>query len=295
MTLSARQLYVWAFVIAVPAFADDSRRFTFEDDIRTILRTHCLDCHGAETEKEGNLDLRLVRFALQGGDSGPALVAHDPDASRIIQRVRAGEMPPGKGKVSSAELAKLEEWIRQGALTKKPEPQSIPDGLGVSTEDRQWWAFQPIRSPDVPAPITDNHLADRSTFSLLRTFRPVFLSLLMPRVTLSSSDSFSISSACPQHVTTSNASSATRLPMRSRNSSTGRLPPLITASDGPDIGSTWWAMPILKEAPPTMPRDRSPIDIATTSSTPSTAIFPSTNSLPNNSLAMNSPAPSSAI
>jgi mono/diheme cytochrome c family protein len=158
MTWLARQLGVWALLLALPALADPAKRITFEGNIRAILRAHCLDCHGAETEKEGNLDLRLVRFALQGGDSGPALVPHDPDASRLVQRIRDGEMPPGKGKVSSDELAQLEEWIRQGAPTQNPEPQTIPDGLGVSTEDRQWWAFQPIRSPDLPFPILDPHL-----------------------------------------------------------------------------------------------------------------------------------------
>lgn len=126
----------------------EGQSLTFERDIRPILRAHCLDCHGAVDEKDGNLDLRLVRFMVTGGDSGSALAMGDPDASLMIQRVRSGEMPPGEAKVTAAELAQLEQWITAGARTARPEPESIGPGLPVLPEDRQWWAFQPIRRPE---------------------------------------------------------------------------------------------------------------------------------------------------
>lgn len=119
----------------------------FERDIRPILRAHCLDCHGAVDEKDGNLDLRLVRFILAGGDSGAAIEIGDPDASLLIQRVRAGEMPPGEAKVTAAELATLEAWVASGLPTVRPEPESIGPGLPILPEDRQWWSFQPIQRP----------------------------------------------------------------------------------------------------------------------------------------------------
>lgn len=122
---------------------------TFERDIRPILRAHCLDCHGATEEMEGNLDLRLVRLMQTGGDSGPALVPGDPDESYLLQRVRDGDMPPGEAKVTDEELQILERWIAQGAPTARPEPAEIGPGLPVLPEDRQWWAFQPIRRPSV--------------------------------------------------------------------------------------------------------------------------------------------------
>lgn len=157
---------------------------TFERDIRPILRAHCLDCHGAVDEKDGNLDLRLVRFMVAGGDSGAAIQMGDPDASLLIQRVRSGEMPPGEAKVTAAELATLERWIAAGAKTARPEPESIGPGLPILPEDRQWWAFQPIRRPEVQVPASrspaDDSATDDSRSSQPRTAVDALLLQSMP-------------------------------------------------------------------------------------------------------------------
>lgn len=120
---------------------------TFEEHIRPILRAHCFDCHGATEEKQGNLDLRLVRFQQRGGDSGAALVPGNPQASLIVQRVRAREMPPGEVKLSEHEAALLERWVAEGASTARPEPEEIPPGVGITPEERDWWAYRPIVRP----------------------------------------------------------------------------------------------------------------------------------------------------
>jgi len=136
---------------------------TFERDIRPILRAHCLDCHGAVEEMDGNLDLRLARFILQGGDSGPAMAAGQPDQSLILARIRSGEMPPGESKVSASELLTLQQWIAAGAVTARPEPESIGPGLPILLEDRLWWAFQPIQRPQVTTkPVADHSSSDLS-------------------------------------------------------------------------------------------------------------------------------------
>lgn len=131
------------------AIAGDNHSLNFERDIRPILRAHCLDCHGAVDEMDGNLDLRLVRFMARGGDSGAAILPGNPDDSLFIRRIRDGEMPPGEAKVSADELRTLVQWVAAGAPTARPEPESIGPGLPILPEDRQWWAFQPIRRPDV--------------------------------------------------------------------------------------------------------------------------------------------------
>ncbi|MEX0611964.1 MAG: DUF1553 domain-containing protein [Pirellulales bacterium] len=128
---------------------------TFEVDIRPILRAHCFDCHGATEEKQGGLDLRLVRFQLAGGDSGPVIAPGDPEASYLLTRIQAGEMPPDGAKVTPKEIETIERWIAGGAMTQRPEPESIAPGLGIAEEERSWWSFQPIERPAVSAQLTD--------------------------------------------------------------------------------------------------------------------------------------------
>ena len=133
------------------ATAADDGPLTFERDIRPIFRAHCFDCHGASIEStKGGLDLRLTRFAVKGGDSGPALEPGDPEASYLLMRMESGEMPPGEAHVSKEELAIVREWIASGAQTARPEPEEIPEGIGIAPEEREHWSFQPITRPAIP-------------------------------------------------------------------------------------------------------------------------------------------------
>lgn len=120
---------------------------TFESDIRPILREYCLDCHGASDQVDGSLDLRLVRFMLRGGDSGPALVPGDADSSLLLQRVESEDMPPGTLKVSPEKKAILRAWIASGARTNRPEPESIGPGIPLTESERAYWAYQPLTKP----------------------------------------------------------------------------------------------------------------------------------------------------
>jgi hypothetical protein len=128
-----------------------AEELSFEHDIRPIFRTYCYECHGATEKVEGGLDLRLVRFIERGGDSGPAITKGDADASYLWQRVSAGEMPPNGHPVPADQLTILQQWIAQGAPTLRAEPESIGPGLGISEEEQNHWAFQPIRRPAPPA------------------------------------------------------------------------------------------------------------------------------------------------
>jgi mono/diheme cytochrome c family protein len=138
------------FPQAIAAVAADKPTLTFERDIRPIFKTNCFQCHGETGEKEGSLDLRLQRFAAAGGDSGPALVPGKADESLLVARIRAGEMPPGKHKLSADEIEKIARWIDAGAKTARPEPATLEDSLPITAEDRAFWAFQPIAHPEPP-------------------------------------------------------------------------------------------------------------------------------------------------
>jgi hypothetical protein len=130
--------------------ADETDTLTFERHIRPIFRTHCFDCHGATEELKGGLDLRLVRFLMKGGESGPALAPRGPDESYLFERISNGEMPPREKKLSAAEIETIRQWIASGAATARPEPETLAPGLGISVEERSFWSFQPIRRPELP-------------------------------------------------------------------------------------------------------------------------------------------------
>src|SRR5262245_39605656 len=98
---------------------------SFERHVRPILKSHCFHCHGEGGVVEGGLDLRLQRLMVRGGESGPAVVPGDAKASRLLERVRAGEMPPKGAPLPAHDLAVLEAWIAQGAKTVVPEPEDL--------------------------------------------------------------------------------------------------------------------------------------------------------------------------
>ena len=144
-------LFAWAsFPVDVTGAELEGSELTFEKDIRPIFREHCYDCHGATDQLEGNLDLRLVRFMVRGGESGPAILANQPEQSLLVSRLRAGEMPPGAVPVPEEQIATIERWIAAGAPTARPESETIGPGLGITAEERDFWSFRPVVAPPWP-------------------------------------------------------------------------------------------------------------------------------------------------
>ncbi len=120
----------------------------FESHVRPLLVEHCQKCHGPDKEQSGlRLDSRLA--VLKGGDNGPAITPHQPDASLLIQAVRYDgdtQMPPD-GKLPEENIAALEKWVSMGA----PWPASV----SVSEAEKRvrqlkHWAFQPVQPTDPP-------------------------------------------------------------------------------------------------------------------------------------------------
>lgn len=137
--------------------APDAASLTFfEKEVRPLLVEACQDCHGPQ-KKKGGLRLDNLPYILQGGESGPAIVPHKPEASLLMKLVNFEdpdmEMPPD-GKLSAKKIEILRQWIAMGApwpesevAAAKParKPGQITDG------DRKWWAFQPVKRPEVPS------------------------------------------------------------------------------------------------------------------------------------------------
>jgi mono/diheme cytochrome c family protein len=86
---------------------------------QALLQAKCARCHGEQGRAAG-LDLRSRDTILKGGASGPAIIPGQPDESLALQRVRAGEMPP-RGRLSSDEIATLQQWIAAGAPSDRAQ------------------------------------------------------------------------------------------------------------------------------------------------------------------------------
>ena len=130
-----------------------------EQDIRPILKANCFRCHGGEEKFEGGLDLRLRRFMVAGGDSGPAVVPGKPAESLLYDRVRSGEMPPVDRKLTAAEVARIGQWIEAGAPTAAAEPEKLDPGLEITPQERVFWSFRPIaRNVPIPSFTSGDHV-----------------------------------------------------------------------------------------------------------------------------------------
>ena len=123
----------------------------FEKRIRPVLVEHCYDCHSAESEKlKGGLLLDTREGLARGGDTGPAIIAGDPDASLLINAVRWADeklqMPPKK-KLSDAAIADLEMWVKMGA----PDPRTSTNQPARPLSAANHWAFQKPQKHPIPA------------------------------------------------------------------------------------------------------------------------------------------------
>ena len=124
----------------------------FEKRVRPILVEHCYECH--DSQVDGGLSLSSRRGLLNGGDSGPALVAGDPESSLLIEAVRYQnrdlQMPP-QNRLDSDSVKTLETWVKMGAPDPRTESEATRAPTGMSIADgRDFWSFQPVTDPVVP-------------------------------------------------------------------------------------------------------------------------------------------------
>jgi mono/diheme cytochrome c family protein len=126
----------------------------FEKKVRPILVDQCQNCHGADRQK-GGLRLDSRDAALTGGDSGAAIIAGNPEKSRLVKAVRYADtdlqMPP-KENLTDEQVQVLTQWVKMGApwpaaAAVRPATTST---FKITEEDREFWAFQPVVRPEIP-------------------------------------------------------------------------------------------------------------------------------------------------
>src|SRR5262245_29299648 len=124
----------------------------FERQIRPLLADRCYRCHTPESKKaHGGLLLDSREGLLKGSDSGPIIVAGDPDKSLLIKAVRSRDgdvrMPPNGKRLTEAQIADLEAWVKLGA----PLPKTDVHENQITAMARTHWAFQPVTEQAIPA------------------------------------------------------------------------------------------------------------------------------------------------
>jgi mono/diheme cytochrome c family protein len=132
-----------------------------QHDVLPILLRRCGACHGAR-HREAGLDLRTRAAMLKGGKSGPAIAPGKPGESLLVRKVREGAMPPRHRLVEASvkpieptEVETVVRWIAAGAPEVAVVPDvatTTPDPL-VTDRDRDFWAFRPPQTVEVP-PVT---------------------------------------------------------------------------------------------------------------------------------------------
>lgn len=92
---------------------------SFASDIKPLFTEKCLPCHNTGTLL-GELNLETRFLAFKKGSKGMFIVPGKPDESRIyhvLVKPRADDdaMPPEGHAMSPVDIAKIRDWIQQGA------------------------------------------------------------------------------------------------------------------------------------------------------------------------------------
>jgi len=151
---------------SAPKFTPEQVQF-YEKEVKPLLETHCLKCHGAEAKVKGELNLTTRSAILAGGETGPVYDPKTPAESRLLKGLDYSDpdfrMPP-KGKLSDKDIATLTKWVKDGMPfpadkigTAQAHPK--PKGGVVTEEAKRYWAYQPVKRPAVPS-VASNHPID---------------------------------------------------------------------------------------------------------------------------------------
>lgn len=110
----------------------------FARDVLPVLSSNCFACHGPdEHDRQAGLRLDVEAEAKSERDDGAAIVAGSLEKSVFIDRITSSDpekvMPPPKAKhqLTSEQIAKLKQWIVEGAKWQKHwslEPVKRPSG-----------------------------------------------------------------------------------------------------------------------------------------------------------------------
>ncbi|MFM8573520.1 MAG: PSD1 and planctomycete cytochrome C domain-containing protein [Pirellula sp.] len=130
---------VLVFCIGSAQVADAQATVDFQKEVRPILANHCFACHGFdERSRQADLRLDLASSALDPDRAHRTIIAGDPQASHLVERIHSEDpdavMPPASTNkpLTATQKEILERWIAQGARYENH------------------WAFAPLSNASTP-------------------------------------------------------------------------------------------------------------------------------------------------
>lgn len=151
---------ILAAVVPCAAASAEQVEF-FEKRIRPVLAQECYECHAVGKKRKGGLLLDSRPGWQEGGDSGAAIVPGNPGASLLLQSMKhlhpELKMPKNGARLDEEVLRDFEKWIADGAADPRdtpPSPEQLTqdtDWQAVLNRRKQWWAFQPVKAPQLDA------------------------------------------------------------------------------------------------------------------------------------------------
>jgi hypothetical protein len=160
--------FIAARIVAVSGQMAESKAGTVDyfKQVRPILEANCYDCHRGSKPK-GRFAIDDLAGVLKGGKSGsPAVVPGKPLESELIARVTSKDddevMPPKGDRLTSADVAILQTWIREGA--RWPEMQVEKTTLTPLADDLTFLRRVTLDTVGVVPTLTEinTFLADKS-------------------------------------------------------------------------------------------------------------------------------------
>jgi len=100
----------------------------YTQKVRPILMENCGKCHFNMNHK-GGLAMDTKASMMKGGRDGVVIVPGDPANSLLVKLIRhegppedPKPMPPKAPKLSDAEIAVIERWVKAGAVMPNDPP-----------------------------------------------------------------------------------------------------------------------------------------------------------------------------
>ena len=100
----------------------------YTEKVKPILQTNCGKCH-FDMNHKGGVAMDTKALMMKGGRDGVVIVPGDPANSTLVKLIRhkgppddPKPMPPKAPKMSDADIAVIEQWVKAGAVMPDDPP-----------------------------------------------------------------------------------------------------------------------------------------------------------------------------